>query len=71
MKQYLRLVHLPRHRRHRAVVRLAHRALHDDRGGEVVEYALVLGLIVVASISTIACVGGKVLAKWNSVDSAL
>lgn len=71
MRQYFRLVRLRRTRRHRAVVRMARRALHEERGGEVIEYAMILGLIVVASVSTIACVGSKVLAKWNSVNSSI
>jgi Flp pilus assembly pilin Flp len=69
MRKFIRLTRLPTNRRHRAVVRLARRALNDDRGGEVLEYALVAGLIVVASISIIGCVGGKVLARWTSVNS--
>lgn len=71
MRQYLRLVRRQRSRRHRAIVRMAQRALHDDRGGEVVEYALILGLIVVGVISTITCVGSKVLSRWNSVNSGV
>jgi pilus assembly protein Flp/PilA len=43
----------------------------DDRGGEVIEYALVLGLIVVVAIVVIGTVGTKVLARWTSVDSSL
>jgi len=43
----------------------------DDRGGEVLEYALIAGLIVVAAIAVITTVGQKVLAKWNAVDSGL
>ena len=43
----------------------------DDQGGEVLEYALIAGLIVVAAIAVISSVGTKVLAKWNAVDSGL
>jgi Flp pilus assembly pilin Flp len=43
----------------------------DDQGGEVLEYALIAGLIVVAAIAVITSVGTKVVAKWNSVDSGL
>jgi Flp pilus assembly pilin Flp len=43
----------------------------DDQGGEVLEYALIMGLIVVACIAVIGTVGGKVLAKWNSVDTSM
>ena len=43
----------------------------DESGGEVLEYALILGLIVVATVTVITTVGTKVLAKWNSVNSSL
>ena len=45
--------------------------VHDDRGGEVLEYALIVGLIVVAAIAAVTAVGTKVLAKWTSLDSSL
>ena len=47
------------------------RVLPDERGGEVIEWALVAGLIVVAAIAVIGAVGTKVLARWNSVNSAM
>jgi len=43
----------------------------DDQGGEVLEYALIAGLIVVAAIAVISSVGVKVVAKWNSVDAGM
>jgi pilus assembly protein Flp/PilA len=45
--------------------------IRDESGGEVLEYALVASLIVIASIATIASVGSKVLARWNSLNSSL
>jgi Flp pilus assembly pilin Flp len=45
--------------------------VRDENGGEVLEYALVAGLIVVAAIATIATVGTKVLARWNSLNSSM
>jgi Flp pilus assembly pilin Flp len=45
--------------------------LKDERGGEVLEYALIAGLIVVAAIAVITSVGGKVLAKWQSINSSM
>jgi Flp pilus assembly pilin Flp len=45
--------------------------LVDDGGGEVLEYSLILGLIVVACISVVSTVGTKVLARWNSVNHSL
>jgi Flp pilus assembly pilin Flp len=45
--------------------------LRDDRGGEVLEYALIAGLIVVAAIAAIAAVGNSVLARWTSVQNSV
>jgi len=50
---------------------LGRRLLVDENGGEVLEYALILGLIVVASIAAVGAVGAKVLDRWNSVNSSL
>lgn len=71
MKQYLRLVRLPGSHRRRAMLRLAKKALRDESGGEVLEYALVAGLIVVGAIASITCVGNKVLARWNSLNGSI
>jgi pilus assembly protein Flp/PilA len=43
----------------------------DEAGGEVLEYALIAGLIVVAAIAVIGRVGTKVLARWSSLNSSL
>jgi Flp pilus assembly pilin Flp len=45
--------------------------LKDERGGEVLEYALIAGLIVIAAISLIGAVGSKVAAKWTSLNSKM
>ncbi len=45
--------------------------IRDDRGGEVLEYALIAGLIVVAAIAVIGAVGTKVLARWRSLNSSM
>jgi Flp pilus assembly pilin Flp len=45
--------------------------IRDERGGEVLEYAIIVGLIVVAAIVAITSVGTKVLAKWTSLDSSM
>ncbi len=47
------------------------RLLRDEQGGEVIEYALILGLIIVICIAAIAEIGTKVLARWGSVNSSL
>ncbi len=43
----------------------------DEQGGEVLEYALIAGLIVVGAIALITAVGGKVVARWTSLDGSL
>jgi len=47
------------------------RLFRDERGGEVLEYALIAGLVVVAAISVLGAVGGKVLARWRSLNSSM
>ncbi|HEY8666796.1 MAG TPA: Flp family type IVb pilin [Tepidisphaeraceae bacterium] len=43
----------------------------DEQGGEVLEYALIAGLIVVAAIAVIGSVGTKVVARWDSLNSSM
>jgi len=45
--------------------------VRDEQGGEVLEYALIAGLIIVAAIAAISSVGDKVLARWTSLNSSL
>jgi len=47
------------------------RIAKDEQGGEVLEYALIAGLIVVAAIAVITAVGTKVVARWDSLNSSL
>ena len=47
------------------------RLVLDEQGGEVLEYALIAGLIVVAAVVVIGSVGTKVLARWTSVNSGM
>ena len=53
------------------VSKLLAKLVRDEQGGEVLEYALIAGLIVVAAIAVIGSVGTKVLARWNSVDGSM
>ena len=55
----------------RSLIQLAVRLASDEAGGEVLEYALIAGLIVVAAIAAITSVGGKVMARWTSLNSSL
>jgi pilus assembly protein Flp/PilA len=50
---------------------LLNKLMRDEQGGEVLEYALIAGLIVVAAIAVITSVGTKVLARWTSLNSSL
>jgi pilus assembly protein Flp/PilA len=45
--------------------------IRDEQGGEVLEYALIAGLIVVAAIAAITSVGTKVLGRWTSVQNSM
>lgn len=52
-------------------MKLVSKFLRDENGGEILEYALIAGLIVVAAIAVITAVGGKVLARWNSLNAGM
>ena len=58
------------HRRE-VMKKLLAKLVKDETGGEVLEYALIAGLIVVAAIAVIGTVGTKVLARWTSLNSSL
>ena len=45
--------------------------VRNESGGEVLEYALIAGLIVVAAIAAITSVGTKVLARWTSLNASI
>ena len=47
--------------------RMIQHLVRDETGGEVLEYALIAGLIVVAAIGVIGKVGTKVLARCSSI----
>jgi pilus assembly protein Flp/PilA len=55
----------------KAMKNLVSKLVRDEQGGEVLEYALIAGLIVVAAIAAITSVGSKVLARWTSLNSSL
>ena len=50
---------------------LLSKLVKDEQGGEVLEYALIAGLIIVGAIAVISTVGDKVLARWTSVNTSL
>jgi pilus assembly protein Flp/PilA len=47
------------------------RMMRDETGGEVIEYALILGMIIVTAIVMIGRFGTKVVARWTSVNSSM
>jgi Flp pilus assembly pilin Flp len=55
----------------KAMKKLVLSLVNDEQGGEVLEYALIAGLIVVAAIAVIGAIGTKVLAKWTSINSSM
>lgn len=51
--------------------KLLGRLVRDDRGAETIEYAIVIGLIVVVAIAVIGTVGTKVVARWTGVNDGM
>ena len=43
----------------------------EDNGGEVLEYAIIVGLIVLAAIAAITAVGNSVMARWTSLSNSM
>jgi Flp pilus assembly pilin Flp len=69
-----RVLELSRHRRlwESLIMRsLMHRLVTDESGGEVIDYVLVLGLVVLAAISLMGTLGIRIVAKWNSICELL
>jgi len=50
----------------RAMVWLA----NDETGSETMEYALIVGLIVVAAIAVISAIGTRVFGRWTPAGSS-
>jgi pilus assembly protein Flp/PilA len=55
----------------KAIKNQLRKLIRDEQGGEVLEYALIAGLIVVAAIAVIGAVGTKVLARWTSLNDGM
>ncbi len=47
------------------------RLVRDERGTEVIEYALLLGMIVCACMFMLAALGNKVVLKWTRINEFL
>ena len=50
---------------------LISRLISEEQGGEVLEYALIAGLIVIASVAAITTVGNHVYARWTSIQASV
>jgi len=55
----------------RQVLQLAKKLAKDDEGAALVEYTVLLGVMLVAVISTIVLVGGWVNTKWTALWTVL
>jgi hypothetical protein len=54
-----------------ALARLLFRAIREDDGGEVLEYALNLGFLALACYVLIMMVGLKFVDFWHNIDRVL
>jgi len=45
--------------------------LHDDEAATAVEYAVMLGLVLLAIIGTIGALGSRTGGLWGNIDSDL
>jgi Flp pilus assembly pilin Flp len=43
--------------------------LRNEEGTATIEYAFVMGLIILAAVSTVSAFGTKVVARWTSLNS--
>jgi len=55
----------------RQALQLMKRLGRDEEGAALVEYTVLLGIMLVAVISTIVLVGGWVNTKWTALWTAL
>jgi pilus assembly protein Flp/PilA len=55
----------------RKAVELMKRLQHDEQGATLVEYTVLLGIMLVAVITTISLVGGWMSTKWTALWTAL
>ena len=49
----------------RVLARLLLCIAKDQRGGETMEYALIVGLIIVTAVAVIGAIGTKVFGRWT------
>jgi pilus assembly protein Flp/PilA len=54
-----------------AVVAFMHRLVHEEEGQDMVEYALILGLVSIIAVAAVTTTGTSVRTIWNNVSSAV
>ena len=54
-----------------AFVSYINRVVREEEGQDMVEYALLVGIISVAAIAALIAARGSVIAVWNAVTAAL
>ena len=53
------------------MLRSLRRSITEESGSAITEYAVVIGLILIAAIALIANFGTRVLARWNSLNEQI
>jgi len=53
------------------VIPLLKKLARDERGGEVLEYALLLALLLLGSLLVLTALGPKVVRKWAIIGDLL
>jgi len=53
------------------MIHLFKRLAVEEQGGEILEWALIAGLIVIAAIAAVTAVGNSVLARWTTISNSL
>jgi pilus assembly protein Flp/PilA len=53
------------------VLQFLNKLARDENGASLVEYTVLLGIMLVAVVTTIGLVGGWVNAKWSALWTAL
>ncbi|MGI9253982.1 MAG: Flp family type IVb pilin [Thermomicrobiales bacterium] len=54
-----------------ALIELVNRIAREDEGQDMVEYALVLGVIAIAGITAIIALGPKIADLWSDADAGV
>jgi len=56
---------------HRKARQMALSFARGEDGAEVIEYAIVLGLLIVGTIVTLMGFGVKLVARWTSINNSM